>query len=263
MDKTALVIGGSSGIGYATIDLLQKEGYRVFNGSRRPCPLPGITNFTVDVANPETIKAAVDDMMAQSGRIDLLVYSAGFSMAAPLEDVNPEDVRYLFDVNFFGIMETVKLLVPVMKHQNGGKIIVVSSLGGILPIPYDAYYSASKAAVNMLVLGLRNELAKFNIIITSLMPGGTRNDFTYKRKVYSPYPDYHDMEKAVRELSEIEQNGDSSRCVAEAIIRLTKLKNPPIIASSGLKNKASHFLSRFLPYKVQSFIIRKRFDLTK
>jgi short-subunit dehydrogenase len=263
MEKTALVIGGSSGIGYATIRLLLKEGYKVFNGSRRPCIIDEVTNFTLDVANPETVKASVDEIVAQSGRIDLLVYSAGFSMAAPLEAVDMNDVRYLFDVNFFGFMETVKLMVPIMKHQLGGRIIVISSLGGILPIPYDSYYSASKAALNMLVLGLRNELEKFNILMTCLMPGGTRNDFTFKRKVYPLSPDYHDMERAVSKLAEIEQNGELSGCVAKTVIRVVTQKNPPIIMATGLKNKVFHFMSRFLPYKLQSLIVRRIFRLTK
>ena len=126
-NRTAIVVGGSSGIGYETCARLVSRGWNVTNISRTPCK------------NPKE----------KHGR-DVLVYSAGFSMAAPIEYAKESDYRYLFDVNFFGALKAMQAAIPFMKNS-GGRIILVGSLGGELPIIFDSFYSSSKAALEMLV----------------------------------------------------------------------------------------------------------------
>lgn len=260
----SFVIGGSSGIGFETIKLLLREGYIVYNGSRRKCIDERVINIFVDVSKPETIKDAVEEITKTNSTIDLLVYNAGFSMASPIEFVEKDDYKYLFDVNVFGVIEVIKNVVPLMRRNGGGRIINVSSLGGVVPIPYDAYYSASKAAIDMLVFSLRSELSKYNILITNILPGGTITDFTFKRKVYhiDENNDYSDMKEAVNKLAEIEQNGMNARSVAKTILRVASCKNPPVLVPSGIKNKFIYLASQIIPKKIILKMTENKFKLS-
>jgi len=264
MTKTCFIIGASSGIGYATARKFSEEGYVVANGSRTPCSLDGVKNYTVDVATPKTIYNAIKDIDLKHKRLDVLVYSAGYSMAAPVEHVKEEDYRYLFDVNFFGAIEAARAVIPVMKKQGGGTIIIVSSIAGVLPIAFDAYYSASKAAVNMLVRELNLELAPHNIRAISVMPGGTQTAFHTKRNVYSELEAglYSGrMENAVKKLAKTEQEGLTPEQVAETIFECATAKKAPELVSVGIKNKAFHMFDRLMPRLETRLFLRMRYKV--
>lgn len=262
MSKVALVIGASSGIGEKVANLLISEHYIVYNGSRRKTKNEHIINLTVDVANDETIKKAIRIVWEKERRLDLFIYCAGFSMATPLEHVDFDDVFYLFQVNVFGMMIFMKYIIPLMKIQGGGQIIGVSSMGGILPIPYDSYYSSAKAALNLFLLTQAIELKRFSIGVSSVMPGGVRTDFTFKRKEYwidiNKYPDFND---AVMALSDIEQNGMKPLKVARKIMKIVGIKNPPLILPIGIKNKMTYCLASLIPKRLLLKLIRKKYHL--
>lgn len=247
--KVAVIVGGSSGIGLATAKRLISNGWTVYNISRSDCPEQGVCNISADVsdfAQTENAFASIAD------DIDALIYSAGFSMAAPVEYASEEDYKYLFDVNFFGFIKAVQCALPRMKY-GGGKIIAVSSLGGVVPILYDAFYSASKAALDMLVKGCASELKKYHISVTAVQPGGTRTEFTAKRKVYptADAGDYAaDMKAAVLSLAEMEQGGMSPKAVAEVICDVMSKTNPPLSVACGAKNKTLKLCSKVLPDKL-------------
>ncbi|MDD4840170.1 MAG: SDR family NAD(P)-dependent oxidoreductase [Clostridia bacterium] len=264
MSKVCFIIGASSGIGLSTASRFLEAGYTVINGSRTECELEGVKNYALDVANPKTIHAAVKDIDKVYGRLDVLIYSAGFSMAAPVEFVKQEDYRYLFDVNFFGVIETVRAVLPTMKKQGTGTIIVVGSIGGVLPIAFDSFYSASKSAVNMLVRELNLELAPYKIRAISVMPGGTQTNFTQKRKVYSSdeaglYADR--MDNAVERLAKSEQTGLKPEQVAETIFFVATAKKAPEIVSVGAKNKAYHMLDRIMPRFETRMMLRMKYKV--
>lgn len=262
MQKVAFIIGASSGIGLETSKLLLASDWRVYNGSRTPAPEPGVENFLLDVSDEKTITAAVDKIVTANGKIDALIYSAGFSMAAPVEHAAPADYRYLFEVNFFGAVAAVKAVIPVMRDNDGGRIVLISSMGGVVPIAFDAFYSSSKAALDMFTKEADMELRPYNIRISNVLPGGTCTDFTFKRKVYSreqagSYTD--SMNKAVIALADIEQNGMEPKSVAQTVMSTLTAANPPQLVASGFVNKSLKMANKLLPNRLTQMITRSQY----
>lgn len=249
--KTAVVVGGSSGIGYETCARLSGKGWNVINISRTPCKNEKVKNVIADVVAGSTFTDAIKNA-GESYGIDALIYCAGFSMAAPIEYAKESDYRYLFDVNFFGALKAVQAVIPFMK-QSGGRIILVGSLGGELPIIYDSFYSASKAALEMLVREAYCELKPYNIKVTAFLPGGTATGFTFKRKVYTEDENKsyaQSVNRAVSALARMEQGGMSPSAVAEDIYGLLISDKPPVVKVSGFKNSAYRIMSHVMPEKV-------------
>lgn len=259
MDKTILIIGASGGIGGCTAKLLASEN-RVYNGSRTACGIAGVTDVLFDVRDAAGCERAINGIAEERGGIDFLVYSAGVSMAAPFEFTSEEDMRGLFEVNYFGFVRCVRLCVPHMRARGGGRVVAVSSMGGTFPIPYDAFYSASKAAMDMTVLGLNAELNPRNIFLTSVAPGGTATPFSFRRKFYGETEagEYNgEMLKAASSLVDMEQGGDSPMLVARQIVGILGSRRPPFLSASGMKNKAFAAAKRVMP-DAASFAINKK-----
>ncbi|MDR2634438.1 MAG: SDR family NAD(P)-dependent oxidoreductase [Clostridiales bacterium] len=249
MSKTALIFGASSGIGMESAKLFLKNGYTVYNAAREECPIGGVVSIETDVANLPDIVYAVGETVKNEGSLDVLVYSAGYSMAAPLEYAKQTDYRYLFEVNFFGFLEAVKAAAPQMKKQGGGRIVAISSIGAVLPIPFDGFYSASKAALNAMVRELNLEFQPYNIRLVSVMPGGTKTGFTMERNVYSDEDAGYYAERlnsAVRTLAKTEQHGMNPARVAKTVYRAATKDVNSLISSGGI-NKLYHMGSRLLP----------------
>ena len=249
--KTAIVVGGSSGIGYETALRLSNRGWSVVNISRTPCKITKVTNITADVADSAALEGAIKKAAAKSG-ISALIYSAGFSMAAPIEHAKEEDYKYLFEVNFFGALRAVQSIIPHMKDK-GGRIILVGSLGGDLPISFDSFYSSSKAALEMFCRAAYSELKPYKIKVTGVLPGGVSTGFTFKRKVYNGEESGRysaSVNKAVAALANMEQSGISPQEVAEIICGLLIADKPPVIKICGAKNTVYRLFSRIMPEKV-------------
>lgn len=258
--RCAVVVGGSSGIGCETVLRLTEDGWNVFNISRTPCINIKVNNVCADVTEGDAAFKSMREIAKDHG-LDLLVYCAGCSMAAPIEHAAESDYRYLFEVNFFGALKAVQTAIPYMKPC-GGHIVLVGSLGGDIPILFDSFYSASKAALEMLARGARQELKSYKIKVTALLPGGTATGFTYKRKIYSDEAsgDYaKDMNRAVEALAGMEQNGMSAEAVADDLFKVINSDNPPLIKTCGAKNTAYRILSRMLPEKLTLFMTEKRY----
>lgn len=263
MKKVVLIIGGSSGIGMYTAKKFLESGCIVVNMSRRDCELSGVVNIQLDVADEKYIDKAWDRFILEYDRLDIMIYSAGFSMASPLEYVEEKDYRYLFEVNLFGYMYFLKKCLPYLKKSRGVSCIV-GSTGGIVPIPYDSFYSASKAAVNMLILSLQYELLPQGVKALCVMPGGTKTHFTFKRKEYpkEKVGEYgQDLERAASSLEGIEQNGMSANKVAKTIYRRCTQASFASVYASGITNKLLAFLVRLIPQKLLYLIVRSQFRL--
>ncbi len=258
----AAVVGASSGIGLEVAAKLASMGYRTGNISRTSCPSERIRSISADVAQGAELEGAIRAVGEDYGRIDVLVYSAGFSMAAPVEHAKEKDYRYLFEVNYFGALRAVQAAVPYMK-DGGGKILFISSLGGTLPIPFDGFYSSSKAALDMLAREARVELYPYRIFVTAVQPGGTATGFTFKRKVY---PDAEngsyqkEVNKAVAALGNMEQGGMSAVEVADCVIEVIRSPRPPITVVCGGKNKSMKLLERWLPEKFVSRLNARNYN---
>lgn len=250
--KTAIVVGGSSGIGCETCSILINSGWNVINISRTQCKISKVKNEIADVVSGSTLSDIITRTGEKANNIDALIYCAGFSMAAPIEYAKESDYRYLFDVNFFGALKAMQAVIPFMKAK-GGKIILVGSLGGDLPILFDSFYSASKAALEMLAREAYLELKPYNIKVTAFLPGGTRTEFTFKRKVYSEDENKtysQNVSRAVDALADMEQRGMSPSKVADGICSIINSEKSPVVKASGFKNSAYRIMSHVMPEKV-------------
>ena len=258
---SVVVVGGSSGIGYEACVRLVNRGWAVTNISRTPCKNAKVHNICADVACG---REAYDAIMTAADKYGLsaLVYCAGFSMAAPIEYAKETDYKYLFEVNYFGALKAMQTAIPYMKNK-GGKIILVGSLGGDVPIIFDSFYSSSKAALEMLAREANNELNGYSISVTALLPGGTSTNFSFKRKVY-PEEDNgtysKSLNRAVAALNNMEQSGMKPSRVAEEIYKILISEKPPIIKTCGKKNTAMRFATRVMPEKFTSYLNGKMFN---
>lgn len=260
--KCAIVVGGSSGIGFEICSKLINRNWSVYNISRTPCKIDNVKNEIADVVAGGSFADIIARVGKKCTNIDLLIYSAGFSMAAPIEYAKESDYRYLFDVNFFGTLKAMQAVIPFMK-SHGGKIILIGSLGGELPILFDAFYSASKAALEMLAREAYLELKPYNISVTAFLPGGTRTEFTFKRKVYSEdeNKDYSkNLKRATDALAVMEQNGMYPYKVAEDILKVINSDKPPVVKTSGFKNSAYRIMSHIMPEKVTLYFDDRMYE---
>ncbi len=260
--RTAVIVGGSSGIGKETALKLSARGYRTFNVSRTSLKGERVRTVTADAAQEGELSKAIHGIGEECGGIDLLVYSAGFSMAAPLEFAKSGDYRYLFEVNYFGAIEALRAAMPYLKKR-GGRVVFVGSLGGDMPVPYDSFYSSSKAALCMLAREANVELRERGVRVSALLPGGTATDFTYSRRIYGEDESLNyaqSVKKASAALANIEQGGMNPSLVAEAIIKLAEKKNPPPVAVGGGMNGLTRYLYKLLPERITDWYVRKKFN---
>ena len=260
--RTAVIVGGSSGIGKETALKLSARGYRTFNVSRTSLKGERVRTVTADAAQEGELSKAIHGIGEECGGIDLLVYSAGFSMAAPLEFAKSGDYRYLFEVNYFGAIEALRAAMPYLKKR-GGRVVFVGSLGGDMPVPYDSFYSSSKAALCMLAREANVELRERGVRVSALLPGGTATDFTYSRRIYGEDESLNyaqSVKKASAALANIEQGGMNPSLVAEAIIKLAEKKDPPPVAVAGGMNGLARYLYKLLPERITDWYVRKKFN---
>jgi NAD(P)-dependent dehydrogenase (short-subunit alcohol dehydrogenase family) len=182
-DKTALITGASSGIGEATALKLGELGYTVYAGARRVERMShlanrGIRTRAVDVTDDDSMVPLVEAILAETGRIDVLINNAGYGLYGALEDVPIEEARRQFDVNLFGLARLTQLVLPQMRAQHNGYIVNVSSMGGKIWEPLGSWYHASKFAVEGLSDSLRVEVAEFGIKVVIIQPGTIRSEWS-------------------------------------------------------------------------------------
>lgn len=260
--KIAVITGASSGIGLCCALLLEGQGYKIYNLSRTNVESETVVNINLDLSKAENIAGAIHSIYMNEKKIDVLINCAGTDIASPLEKTPIADYRYLFEVNFFGAVETIKAVLPYMRMQRAGKIINISSLAGIIPIPFQAFYCCSKACLNMLSLNLNLEVNKYGIKIISLMPGGTKTPFTKRRKVYSKEQNENydiPVSASAKELVKTEQYGMIPEKVARKVYKLILQKNPKPLTAVGFINNLILFIQRFLPNKLLLKILIKKF----
>ena len=166
--KIAIVTGGTSGIGKATALALRGAGYTVYEFSRREAGVEGLHHIRADITDETQVRAAVQQVMDAEGQIDVVVNNAGFGISGAVEFTSTEDAKSLFDVNFFGMVNMNRQVVPIMREAGHGRIVNLSSVAAPVPIPFQTYYSATKAAVNAYTMALANELRPFGVTVCGL-----------------------------------------------------------------------------------------------
>lgn len=228
--KTILITGGTSGIGREAALHLASQGHIVFAASRKAPqePLSGITYLPLDVRSAESIRACVEAVLAQTGQMDVLVNNAGYvGPAGASEEVSLDDVRALFETNFFGAMQMVNAVLPAMRQRRSGLIINITSAAGRLGLPpFCSTYTASKHALDGYSESLSYELRPLGIHVAIVEPGYFQtNIHTTGNQPSHPISDYDQERKHASALNDFcVRYGSNPRQVAEQIASLVKGK---------------------------------------
>lgn len=247
-----LVTGISSGFGMETARLLSQEGHVVYGTVRRDVePLPGVRYLKVDVRHCEAVQNAVQQMVKQEGRIDVLINNAGMGIGGPVEFATEEEIREQMDANFMGLVHFVTAVLPIMRKQGIGKIVALSSIGGVMGLPFQGFYSASKFAIEGYCEALRLEVQQFGIQVVVMRPGDFSTGFTASRKKTvnaDAMQVYRSYAESMGKVEHDETGGLKPQVLARKISQIIRKKNPRhgyVVAS--LEQRLSVFLKRVLP----------------
>ena len=253
--KTIIISGASSGIGLMTAKLFSERGWRVFDLSRRGSDLTGIRHIYCDFSDDQSCATAIEQVLQETEHIDVCICNAGMGISGAVEFTDMADAKHLMDVNFFGTLRLVQAILPNMRARRSGKIIFTSSMAAILPVPYQALYSASKAAVNALALSLQNEVRAYGIRIACLLPGDVHTGFTGARKKSTMGEEiYQKMNKAVEKMEYDELHGIEAEKMAQYLWRIAQQKRPWIFNVHGCQYRFFCFLHRALPTSLVNWI---------
>ena len=259
IDKIVIIVTGASrGIGLATVTLFKEKGYIVYALSRSGCDVPGVNSVICDVTNGKALKEAIDSIFNTEKRIDILVNNAGTGISGSVEKTVPADARKQFELNFFAHFEAAKYVIPYMRGKKSGKIINIGSIAGAMPVPFQAFYSASKAALEALSNCLRGELEPFGIKVSTIMPGDTQTGFTEARETdfEENDPDYGSrIYRSIKLMEEDERGGMSPQKVALTIYKAVKSGNPGPAYIVGIKYNIFALLNKFLPKRLVQFVL--------
>ena len=260
MNRIIVITGGTSGIGLETAKALAAQGCTVYELSRRDKgAAPGVKHITADVTDEKQVRAAVERIVTEAGRIDVLINNAGFGISGAIEFTDTADAQRQFDVNFFGMVRMNRAVLPVMRRQGGGRIISMSSVAAPIAIPFQAYYSASKAAVRTYMLALASEVAPFGIETCAIMPGDIATGFTAAREK-NPAGDAEYGGRISRSVAVMEHDEQTGIPAAEAgafVAKKALQRRVPPLCTLGGKYKLFVFLTRLLPTRLMVRIVGK------
>ena len=256
--QVALVTGASSGIGQEIASLLAERGLRVFGTARRPGP----GQIRLDVTDDASVATAVQEVLSQAGRIDVLVNNAGYALAGALEETSIEEAQEQFDTIFFGVLRMVKAVLPAMRLRGSGRIVNISSLAGLLPIPYRGVYSASKHALEGYTETLDHEVRRFGVRAALVEPTFTRTNIETNHRRARASIDAYARQEELTSASIVEQvaRGESPRAVAEAV-HLAITDEPPRLRYPVGAARTLGRVRRFVPARLFDRQFRRRFHL--
>ncbi len=260
MAKTVVITGGSSGIGRAAARALMNSGNRVYELSRTGADSDGVTHITADVTDEASLRSAADEIVRREGRIDALICCAGFGISGAVEFTETEAAQRLMDVNFFGVVRTVIAFMPHLRESRG-RVVLISSIAGILPIPFQTYYSASKAAINAYAAALQNEVRPFGVSVCAVMPGDIRTGFTAAREKSQKGDELYNgrISRSVARMEKDETEGMSPDAAGAYIARIALKKRVKPYYSVGFVYKLFSVIYRVLPWRFISFILYKMY----
>ena len=260
--KVIVITGASSGFGLNASQILAIRGHKVFGLSRRDWPRsPGVRMLVCDVRDEASVRTNVKAILAATGRIDVLVNNAGYSLTGFIEEAETNQAEALFNTNFFGAVRMTRAVLPTMRRQRSGTIINVSSLGGLIAVPGRGFYCASKSALEAYSDSLRHELTNLGIRISLVEPNHFNTGFnSAKVAATERIIDYDNLRAGVKQAAESDtrKSEDPSR-VAELIAHIAECNKPRFRYQVGHKSHFYAFLRKITPDTIASWLIRRRF----
>ena len=262
MKKVILITGASSGFGKISAEYLAQKGYIVYGTSRNPKEerIGNIRMLKMDVTDTTSVEAAVSTLLSEQQQIDVLINNAGMGICGALELATAEEINLQMGTNFMGTVNVCNAVIPHMRNAGGGKIINISSIGGVLGLPFQGYYSASKFAVEGYSETLSLEMRPFNIKVCLIEPGDFATNFTDSRKISQSTEDSPfyaaTFQRTLNIIEHEERNGGNPILIAKAIHRIVKKKHPKFrYKVGGLLQIVFAQLKSFLPNRFYQYLL--------
>lgn len=267
MSKVVLITGATSGIGKSSAEFLSKKNFIVYGTGRNPkhSDHDSYSMVALDVTQADSIQKAIDSIIAKEGRIDVLVNNAGMGITGPIEETPSEEMKKVFNTNFFGAIDVMKAVLPYMRNQQSGIIINITSIAGYMGLPYRGVYSATKGALDLVSEAVRMEVKEFGINITTIAPGDIATNIAagrYHTPVFenSPYKKNYQMN-----LNLMDSHVDSGLApvkIAEKIYKIIHSNQPKVHHKVGVfMEKFSIILKRLLPSKAYEKLLMNHYKL--
>jgi len=249
--RVIIVTGASSGIGRALCDFFSSKGNTVIGLSRSAPKLPySFKHYPLDISDEAAVSKTVSTIVEQYKSIDVLINCAGIGLGGPLELTSKEQGAKMLDVNVLGAFLMSKHCLPFLRESKG-YVFNIGSVAGPLTIPFQTFYSMSKAAVQAFSEGLRMEVKPFGIRVSCVLPGDTKTDFTARREKIAPEPLYGPrLTRSVEKMEHDEINGKSPDTISRVINKLITKKRVPPVVTVGFSYKLLLFLNRLLPRRL-------------
>jgi NAD(P)-dependent dehydrogenase (short-subunit alcohol dehydrogenase family) len=261
-NKVVLVTGASSGIGLLIANKLHDEGFTVFGTSRNPEKHSDKVPFrllSLDVTSDWSVRDCIDTLMSEVPTIDVLINNAGGLLAGSVEETALEQAYKQFETNFWGSVKMTKAVLPLMRKQRSGKIITISSLIGLIGIPFNSYYSASKHALEGFYKSLRLELRPFNIKVSVIEPGFFKTNIDrrteYGNEIISDYE--HTRKKVFKFFSDSLAKSPSPTPVADVVLKIVNEKDPKYSHPVGARTRLLPALQFFSHNLLEKGFLRR------
>lgn len=263
--ETVLITGATSGIGLTTANLLVEKRYQVFGTSRKPelhqekvkYPL-----LPLDITNNKSVETCISLLLEQTDSIDVLVNNAGMMVCGSTEETPIELAKAQFETNFWGAVTMTRAVLPAMRKQKKGKIITIGSLAGIIGVPFESYYSASKHAIEGFYKSLRLELRSLNIIVSVVEPGFFKSNLYESAKFATSFIKEYDgiREAALKEIEDSCNQAPAPDGVAETVLKIIKNEHPKFSYKVGGEAKILPVL-QFLSSRIFEWGAAKKFKV--
>ncbi len=254
-EKVALVTGASAGIGWSIASYLAQHGIKTVAAARRlekmePLKEHGVHTVKLDVSDLESVEHGLRDIRENVGEIDILVNNAGVELLGPFELISMQEGRRLLDVNLFGLLEMTKRCIPYMREQRWGRILNVTSIGGVGSMPYNAWYHLSKHGVEGLSRSLRQELAPFGIAVATIRPGSVKSEIWQAgvTDIKEWNADYQESaDHIANQVKEVEKKmGEDPICIAKLVHKAITDKRPKLSYTAPAHAKIALFLNKWI-----------------
>jgi len=256
LNKVAVVTGASKGIGFATAKLFAENGYIVYGLSRSGKSCEGVTGVAVDVTDAKKLGKVYAEIFEKHKTFDVLVNNAGLGISGAVEFSTDEQVEKILSLNVCALEKSCRLALKYLR-QSKGAIINLSSVAGLLPIPFQTYYTLTKSAVLNFSRALNLEVKPLGVKVVAVLPGDTKTGFTAARdKNQTGEEVYGDrIARSVAKMEKDETNGVPPEKVAKVIVRAAEKRYPKPYIVVGIDYKFLVVLSRLLPTRFVDWIL--------